>query len=464
MSATLLLVDDEEKARFFLSRSLSKEGYEILTARTVAEALSLAQEYPLDLALVDLMLPDGDGLTILQAAKLHNPDLPVIIFTGYGAVSSAVQAIKLGAYDYIEKPVDITKLKVTISKALETLALRREINRLQTAPGSGPGPGLIVGHTRAMQQVAELMARVAPTKASILIQGETGTGKEVVARTLHRQSKRSSGPFVPINCAAIPDALLESELFGYERGAFTGAHRRKRGVIEEADHGTLLLDEIGALKSEMQGKLLRVLETHTLRRVGGQADIAVDLRILAATNTNLQAAVADRRFREDLYYRLRVMELSLPPLRERVEDLELFIATFLSELNQTLGKQIRGVSQQALALMKAYHWPGNIRELRNVLERAAILCDEEEIQPAHLPQEITGSLARKLSSATPFPPYRLPRDGLDLESTIAALEESLLRQALDQAEGDFHLAADLLSLPEKELQEKMENYAQRVAP
>jgi len=462
MSATLLLVDDEEKPRFFLSRSLSREGYEILTAGTVAEALSLVQEYPLDLALVDLMLPDGDGLTILQVARLENPGLPVIIFTGYGAVSSAVQAIKLGAYDYIEKPVDTSKLKVTISKALETLALRREVGRLQTALGSGSGPGLIVGHTRAMQKVAELISRVAPTKASILIQGETGTGKEVVARTLHQQSRQSSGPFVAINCAAIPDALLESELFGYERGAFTGAHRRKRGVIEEADHGTLLLDEIGALKSEMQGKLLRVLETHTLRRVGGQADIAVDLRILAATNTDLQAAVANGRFREDLFYRLRVVELSLPPLRDRVDDLELFIATFLSEFNHTLVKRIRGVTQQTLTLMKTYHWPGNTRELRNVLERAVILSDEEEIQPSHLPQEITRSLTRQLSSATPFPPYRLPQEGLDLGSTLAALEESLLRQALDRAEGNLDLAADLLSLPEEELRQKVDSSAQKV--
>ena len=458
MSATLLLVDDEEKSRFFLSQSLRKEGHEILTAGSVAEALSLVQEYPLDLALLDLVLPDGDGLTILQAVKLQSADLPVIILTGYGAVRSAVQAIKQGAYDYLEKPVDIAKLKVTISKALETLALRREIDRLQATSASGLGATLIVGHTRAMRQVAELIARVAPTRASVLIQGETGTGKEVVARTLHRESKRSSGPFVAINCAAIPDALLESELFGYERGAFTGAHRRKKGLIEEADHGTLLLDEIGAMKPDMQGKLLRVLETHTLRRVGGQADIAVDLRVLAATNTDLQTAIAEGRLREDLYYRLRVVELSLPPLRERIEDLELFIATFLSELNQVLGKQVKGVSQQALALMRAYRWPGNTRELRNILERAVILCDEEEIRPSHLPQEIIRPLARQLSPTTPFPSYRLPEEGLDLKAIIAALEESLLRQALERAEGDWNSAASLLSLSQEELQREVESY------
>jgi len=458
MPATLLLVDDEEMSCFFLSQSLRKEGYEILTAGSVAEALGLVQEYPLDLALVDLMLPDGDGLTILQAVKLQSAALPVIIFTGYGAVSSAVQAIKQGAYDYIEKPLDVTKLKVAVAKALETLALRREIDRLQAAPGSGSRAELIVGHTKAMQQVMGLIARVAPTPASVLIQGETGTGKEVVARTLHRQSNCSSGPFVAINCAAIPDALLESELFGYERGAFTGAHRRKKGVIEEADHGTLLLDEVSALKSDMQGKLLRVLETHTLRRVGGQADIAVDLRLLAATNTDLRAAVAEGRFRDDLFYRLRVMELSLPPLRERIEDLELFIATFLGEFNQTLGKQIRGVSPQALALMRAYGWPGNTRELRNILERAVILCDDDEIQPAHLPQEITRPLARQLSPTTPFPPYRLPEEGLDLTGAMAALEESLLRQALDRAEGDCDSAAGLLSVSAEDLQRKAEGY------
>ncbi len=454
MSATLLLVDDEEKSRFFLSQSLRKEGYEILTVGSVAEALSRVQEYSLDLALVDLMLPDGDGLTILQAVKLQSADLPVIIFTGYGAVSSAVQAIKQGAYDYIEKPVDVAKLKVTIAKALETLSLRREIHRLQAASASSPGATLIVGHTRAMQQVVELIARVAPTQASILIQGETGTGKEVVARALHRESKRASGPFVAINCAAIPDALLESELFGYERGAFTGAHRQKKGVIEEADRGTLLLDEIGAMKPEMQGKLLRVLETRTLRRVGGQADIAVDLRVIASTNADPQTAVAEGRFREDLYYRLRVVGLSLPPLRERIEDLELFIAAFLSEFNRTLGKQIKGVSPEALDLMRTYRWPGNIRELRNILERAVILCDEEEIQPVHLPQEIIRPLVRQLSPL-PLPPYRLPEEGVDLKATIAALEESLLRQALDRTAGDHDRAASLLSLSPEELQRRV---------
>jgi len=455
MSATLLLVDDEEKARFFLSQSLRKEGYEVLTAGNMAEALSLVQQYPLDLALVDLMLPDGDGLTVLQAVKLQNAALPVIIFTGYGAVTSAVQAIKQGAYDYIEKPVDMTKLKVIIAKALETLTLRREIDRLQAVPPSGSGAPLIVGHTKAMQQVAELITRVAPTRTTVLIQGETGTGKDVVARTIHRQSKRASGPFVAINCAAIPDALLESELFGYERGAFTGAHRRKRGVIEEADHGTLLLDEIGAMKMDMQGKLLRVLEDQKLRRVGGQADIPVDIRILAATNTDLRAAVTEGRFREDLYYRLRVVEIFMPPLRERIEDLELFIATFLSEFNQVLGKQIKGISQDALALMRAYHWPGNIRELRNILERAIILCDEEEILPTHLPQDIIRPLTERLSPTNPFPSYRLPQGGLDLKATITALEENLIRQALDQAGGHLESAAELLRMSLEELRQRI---------
>jgi len=462
MPATLLLVDDEEKSRFFLGQSLRKEGYVVLTAGSVGEALSLVQERSLDLALVDLMLPDGDGLTILQAVKLENADLPVIIFTGYGAVSSAVQAIKQGAYDYIEKPVDVTKLKVTIGKALETLALRREIDRLQAASASGPGARLIVGHTKAMKRVAELIARVAPTQANVLIQGATGTGKEVVARTLHRQSKRSSGPFVAINCAAIPDALLESELFGYERGAFTGAHRQKKGVIEEGDHGTLLLDEIGAMKPEMQGKLLRVLETYTLRRIGGQTDIAVDLRVVAATNIDLPAALAEGRFREDLYYRLRVVELTLPPLRERIEDLELFVATFLSELNRALGKQIKGVSQEALALMREYRWPGNIRELRNILERAAILCDAQEIQPAHLPQEITSPLSRQLGAQAPLPSYRLPEQGFDLAAVVGALEEDLLRQSLERAKGDWDHAASLLSLSVEELQRKAETYGCRL--
>jgi two-component system response regulator PilR (NtrC family) len=302
-----------------------------------------------------------------------------------------------------------------------------------------------------MQRVVELVNRVAPTDTTVLIQGETGTGKDVVAHTIHRQSRRSSGPFVPINCAAVPDALLESELFGYERGAFTGAHRRKRGVIEEADHGTLLLDEIGAMKPDMQSKLLRVLEARTLRRVGGEADIAVDIRVIAATNTDLRAAVSEARFREDLYYRLRVVEIQMPPLRERIEDLELFIASFVPELNRALGKQIGGVSPTALDLMRAYTWPGNTRELRNVLERAVILCDEEIIQPNHLPQEIISSFTEDLASPNPFLFYRLAQGGLDLRTTMDSLRASLVRQALDQTGGDVREAAALLSLSPDEL-------------
>ncbi len=387
MSATVLIVDDESTLVSFLERILADEGYETLAATTLAQAEQQLETRHVDIMLLDLALPDGDGLSLLERITRQQADLPVIVLTAFGAVHSAVQAMKLGAFDYLTKPFDASELLVNLSKAAESVALRRELEQLRQKGRSG-SDAWIVGETPAMRRLAEQIERVAPTPLSVLITGESGTGKEVLARTIHARSPRAGKAFMAINCAAIPDQLLESELFGYEPGAFTGAKRQKKGLIELADGGTLFLDEIGSMKLEMQAKLLRVLETKTLMRVGGTSEVRVNIRLMAATNRDLAAAVRAGAFREDLYYRISVVQFHLPPLRERVADLPLFVATFLEQASREMGKRITSVHPRAMAALKAYPWPGNIRELRNVLERAVLFCDGPEIQLSHLPGEV----------------------------------------------------------------------------
>lgn len=398
MSATVLIVDDEATLLSFLERILADEGYETLVATTLAQAEQQLETRHVDILLLDLALPDGDGLSLLERITRQRADLPVIVLTAFGAVHSAVQAMKLGAFDYLTKPFDTSELLVNLSKAAESVALRRELEQLRQKGRSG-GDAWIVGETPAMRRLAEQLERVAPTPLSVLITGESGTGKEVLARTIHARSPRAGKAFMAINCAAIPDQLLESELFGYEPGAFTGAKRQKKGLIELADGGTLFLDEIGSMKLEMQAKLLRVLETKTLMRVGGTSEVRVNIRLMAATNRDLAAAVRAGAFREDLYYRLSVVQFHLPPLRERVADLPLFVATFLEQASREMGKRITSVHPRAMAALKAYRWPGNIRELRNVLERAVLFCDGPEIQLSHLPAEVAQAEAAALSAA-----------------------------------------------------------------
>lgn len=398
MSATVLIVDDEATLLSFLERILADEGYETLVATTLAQAEQQLETRHVDILLLDLALPDGDGLSLLERITRQRANLPVIVLTAFGAVHSAVQAMKLGAFDYLTKPFDTSELLVNLSKAAESVALRRELEQLRQKGRSG-GDAWIVGETPAMRRLAEQLERVAPTPLSVLITGESGTGKEVLARTIHARSPRAGKAFMAINCAAIPDQLLESELFGYEPGAFTGAKRQKKGLIELADGGTLFLDEIGSMKLEMQAKLLRVLETKTLMRVGGTSEVRVNIRLMAATNRDLAAAVRAGAFREDLYYRISVVQFHLPPLRERVADLPLFVATFLEQASREMGKRITSVHPRAMAALKAYPWPGNIRELRNVLERAVLFCDGPEIQLSHLPAEVAQAEAAALSAA-----------------------------------------------------------------
>jgi DNA-binding NtrC family response regulator len=450
MAATVLIVDDDKMISTYLSGVLSEDGYEVLQAATSAEGETVLKAKPVDVVLLDLRLPDKDGISVLRWIKREEPNVQVIVLTAFGAVESAVEAMKLGAYDYIDKPSDVSKLKLAITRALKELTMRHEIERLRES--GGYAQGWIVGESKEMRQIAELVAKVAQENATVLLQGESGTGKEIVAKAIHRQSPRADKPFMVINCAAIPDALLESELFGFEAGAFTSAKSRKKGLLEVADGGTLFLDEIGEMKPQMQVKILRVLETKVLRRVGGTSDIKVDVRFIAATNRDLRAAVQDGTFREDLYYRLGVVVIDLPPLRERMEDIELFAATFVDEFNRTMGKSIVGISGETLQLMQGYHWPGNIRELRNVVERAMVLCDGGQIQPAHLPAELgAGSVHPRLRVA-------LPPEGVKLEDLVSQMELHLIEDALARTGGNQIEAAELLSISRDQLRYRLQKH------
>ncbi|MBI2845765.1 MAG: sigma-54-dependent Fis family transcriptional regulator, partial [Chloroflexi bacterium] len=371
MRGVILIVDDEETLSFFLKQSLEEEGYEVLLARTGQEGLDALGQNQVDLALLDLMLPDMEGSQVLRELRGMDADLPVIILTGHGTINSAVEAMRLGAYDYVEKPLDLTALKLSIARALESLALRREIERLRAQ--SRLQSGWIVGGSRKMREISSLVERVAKSKAPVLIQGESGTGKEVIAQSIHRESERNALPFLALNCAAIPENLLETELFGHEAGAFTDAKRQKKGLIEMADGGTLFLDEIGAMRPDMQAKLLRVLESETLRRVGATKDMKVDLRVIAATNRDLDCEVEQDRFRADLFYRLNVISVSLPPLRDRLEDIPELVEYFCERLHREKELPRKRFHPDALKQLQQIRWVGNVRELENVVERLVLL-------------------------------------------------------------------------------------------
>lgn len=454
MGGVILIIDDEETLSYFLKESLSEEGYEVLLARTGGEGLKLLDESEVDLVLLDLKLPDIEGSEVLKEIKASGGEMPVMMLTGYGTIDSAVEAMKLGAYDYIEKPPDLTALKLIVARALESWALRQEIRRLRTQKEQELT--WIVGQSSEMKSIARLVEKIAPSKATVLIQGESGTGKEVIARAIHRQSERRDKPFVAINCAAIPEALLESELFGYEAGAFTDAKRRKKGIFEMADGGTLFLDEISGMRLEMQAKLLRVLEWGNLRRLGGTKDIKVDLRIIAATNRDIKGLIEERGFREDLFYRLSVVVIDVPPLRDRVKDIDLFVAAFVAEFSESMGKGVRGISEEAMHLLRGYGWPGNIRELRNVIERAVILCEGEEIESQHFPAEIVGR--QRTPRLVPSLEVPLDEEGIDLKRTVAELEKRMIEEALRKTGGNQSQAARLLGISRDVLRYSLQKY------
>lgn len=385
MTATVLIVDDEETARSFIHEALGDAGYEAIEAGDLKQAHKTLDTGSADIVLLDLNLPDGSGMSLLDRISRENPAPPVILITAYGEIDTAVEAMKLGAQDFLQKPLDLDRMLQAVERSKEIVALRRELELLrQSATGQVE---MVVGETQTMKRIMKEAQRAAEASVSVLITGETGTGKEVLAEAIRSMGSRSDKPFVPINCAALPDTMIESELFGHEAGAFTGAQKKKPGLIEVADDGILFLDEISSTKPEMQAKLLRVLEERSFRRVGGVKEISVDIQILAASNRDLPKMMEDGQFREDLFYRLKVVDLHLPPLRERKEDIPALVGQFMREINQRTGNNIADISPRAIEALKTHSWPGNIRELRHVIERAMLFCDDEVLNLGHLPPD-----------------------------------------------------------------------------
>ncbi len=445
-NATVLVVDDEALVRWSLRERLTREGFNVLEAGTATAALEQAGE-TVDLILLDYRLPDSDGLVVLRKVKELYPDTLVILMTAHSTVENAVEAMKLGAFHYINKPFNVDEVALLVEKALETSRLRREVKSLRTSVGREYGFDAIVGNSTSMQAVKSLLKRIAVSPAStVLLTGETGTGKDLAAKAVHYNSDRAARAFVNITCSALPEQLLESELFGHERGAFTDARQQKRGLFEVADGGTVFLDEIGEMTPALQAKLLRFLEEKTFKRVGGLQDIRVDVRVIAATHRDLEAGVREGRFREDLFYRLQVMPVHLPPLRERRGDVPLLASYFVDAYNREFRKRVRGITPEAMHFIEAYAWPGNIRELRNAVERAMLLIDREWIGP----DDFT-TLTR--SSAAPAQ-FRLPPDGVNLED----VERQLLVQALDRASGNQTHAGQLLGINRDQVRYRIEKF------
>jgi two-component system response regulator AtoC len=444
MATTVLIVDDEQLTLRTISRALREEGYEVLLAESGERALEVyAQERP-DVVLVDIVLPGLDGIEVLRRIREQNPAAMVLMMSAYQVVERAVEAMKLGAYDYLVKPFRVADMVNTIRRAAELVALRVRVTESVESQRGRYDFGRVVTRSPAMREMLEVARKAAESdRTTILIQGESGTGKEVLAKAIHYHSPRAHLPIVELNCAALPDALLESELFGFEPGAFTDARRRKEGLFERAHGGTLFLDEIGNMSPSVQAKLLRVLEEGSFMRLGGTRPITVDVRIIAATNSNLRDAVAAGRFREDLFYRLNVVPISIPPLRERQEDIVPLALDMMEHFNRELKRAFTGLTPRAAALLGSYRWPGNIRELKNVIERAMILAPDGEIDADFLPPEIREQDADAVRE--PPEPETVPAEGNGLRS-LREIEDGYIRRVLEATHGNKAQAARILKI------------------
>ena len=456
MQGRLLVVDDEKLIRLALREKLEEEGFMISEAGSGAEAMKLIKENEYDLVLLDYKLPDLDGIEILKKSLALATDPTFIIMTAYSTVESAVEAMKLGAFDYINKPFNFDSLKHTIRKALERSSLKREVTRLRSEQMKAFVKSRIIGNSQHVISLLAWIDKVAESAATtILIEGESGTGKDLVARTIHYNSSRRNKPFMNITCSAISETLLESELFGHEKGAFTDAKKKKIGLFEAANGGTVYLDEIGEMGLSLQSKLLRFLEEKTFMRVGGLHDISVDVRVIAATNKNLEKETGRGNFREDLYYRLKVIPITLAPLRERKEDIPLIIDHFIKQYNTEFRKKTSGVSNDALAVLMDYNWPGNIRELRNLIERIMILENKEFIEKEDLPQSILERASLPDSSRErDMKSFPLPEKGVSLED----VEKNFITQALQKTGGNQTRAARLLRMTRDAFRYRMKKF------
>ena len=452
MSKAILIIDDEKTIRWSLGEALKENGFEVLDADSGEKGLEIFKQRVVDLALVDLKLPGESGIEVLKRMKAIDNSVPVVMMTAYGEVETAVEAMKSGAYDFVLKPFALEKLRVTLGNALEARRMKNEIAYLKERTGGSSAGAGFIGQSSAMMGIFEKLKKIGKSKAStILITGESGVGKELVARSIHACSHTESRPFMEINCASVPETLLESELFGYEKGAFTDAKTRKKGLVELAEGGTLFLDEIGEMGVTLQSRLLRVIENKTFRRVGGVQELRVNTRIVAATNRNLESEIEEKTFRKDLYYRLKVIPIHVPPLRDRREDVPLLVNHFVDRFNRELSKHVKPVAREVMEILIKYDWPGNVRELKNVIERAMLLDADDAILREHLPPEIhqsapaasegTSGAAQVLSSFFPM--------------TLKEVEQIQILKTLEQTNGNKSKAAGILGISRQTLREKL---------
>jgi len=445
MKHRILVADDDESARTGLAELLSTWGYEVEQAIDGKDALERAPAFGPTVVVADLVMPGLDGVALLKPLAELNPNTAVILLTGHATVETAVSAMREGAYDYLTKPVDARRLRVLLDKAVERGQMLREVTLLRQQLKESLGIGPILGASPPMQEIYRLVELAAASSAPVLITGETGTGKELVARTIHQMSARAKGPFVAVNCSAIPETLMESELFGHEKGAFTGAHERKAGYFELADTGTIFLDEITEMSPALQVKYLRILQDGVVRRIGGKTELKVDVRIMAATNRDALQAVKDKAFREDLYYRINVLAISLPPLRRRVEDIPLLVESFIAEFNQKYDRHVKSVDESAMMRLREHAWPGNVRELRNIIERAVVGCNEDLVTPTLLPLGLAPVERREQQG-----------DGvlLPLGTTLEQGERELILRTLESVNNNKTRAAAILGTTPKTLHNK----------
>ena len=447
---SILVVEDEVSTRDTMLDLLSEVGYEVKGAQDGVEAMEMVEEYSFNLVITDLKMPKGDGLQVLEEVKKVNPQIMVIICTGYGTVDTAVKAMRLGAYDYITKPIKTEEMKLVVQRAMDYQRLQAENVLLQKQLKAKYRFKNLIGDSDLMQQVFQFIEKIAATNSTVLICGESGTGKELVAKAIHYNSDRKNEPMIPVNCGAIPEDLLESELFGYEKGAFTGALKTRIGRFELADRGTIFLDEIGDMSPALQVKILRVLQEHEFERVGGVKSIKVDIRIIAATHRDLEQAVKQGLFREDLYYRLNVIPITIPPLRERRSDIPLLTHHFMKKFNRGKKQNVKGVSPESMNHLLRYQWPGNVRELENIIERLVILKGEGIIEKEDLPEKLLGT---EWTEGTPS--LEIPESGISFNTAVSEFERKLILRALNKTNWIKNRAAKLLQLKRTTLIEKM---------